>query len=180
MILLNPRFETQVTLFPSYFLKKFSNYFIIAWYFCQKVLNNSFIYETFWDIKVSFLHWRFILDVLFNYRYLVSSQTCITISLLFSITVLGSFSSLVCSLETKNVDYHGPAMTKWPYLGNLATELCLIFMSPVLHMYISRFIYLQKISVRNFLSPCHGWERKESNTRRITLRACLCWLQIYG
>ena len=57
LILLNPRFETQVTLITSYFLKKFTNYFIIAWYFCQKVLHNSFIYEAFWDIKVSFLHW---------------------------------------------------------------------------------------------------------------------------
>ena len=56
-ILLNPRFETQVTLIASYFLKKITNYFIIAWYFCQKVLHNSFIYEAFWDIKVSFLHW---------------------------------------------------------------------------------------------------------------------------
>ena len=56
LILLNPRFETQVTLITSYFLKKFTNYFIIAWYFCQKVLHNSFIYEAFWDIKVSFLH----------------------------------------------------------------------------------------------------------------------------
>ena len=56
LILLNPRFETQVTLIASYFLKKLTNYFIIAWYFCQKVLHNSFIYEAFWDIKVSFLH----------------------------------------------------------------------------------------------------------------------------
>ena len=44
LILLNPRFETQVMLIASYFLKKFTNYFIIAWYFCQKVLINSFIY----------------------------------------------------------------------------------------------------------------------------------------
>ena len=37
--------------------KKITNYFIIAWYSCQKVLNNGFIYEAFSDIKVSFLHW---------------------------------------------------------------------------------------------------------------------------
>ena len=54
-MLLNPKFETQVTLI-AYFLKKLTNYFIIASYFCPKLLHSSFIYEAFRDIKVSFLH----------------------------------------------------------------------------------------------------------------------------
>ena len=42
LILLNPRFETQETLIASYFLKNLTNYFIIASYFCQKVLHCKY------------------------------------------------------------------------------------------------------------------------------------------